>query len=335
MITPPADKSVITELKAAAQSNEQVLRRAQAEWPAIYQRFRVTLGDRFRVGNEQMAPFDLALAAIALDLQAIKNLFPADQAKRIEGWVEKLLDTREWGEYAISEVRAYGRQFQKEVETVEKGGDPISAIPTRLLRRWLGDDIRRFDVEMGSKKTGFIDPILVCMAVETLMPFAGTWKSIRDQYELVEEDLPTDFNWEAYGLYDLGKHPEDRKPDGTVIFRDNYRKTTERWLNPRKLAKLLSARGAKRIGTSCRVMVRGPWEGIKETTMQLSDESVDAFVDGSGHAYAVCVFQQGRPEYTLTKRKVWENWDRAEAIMSDAKLTDVQRATALKRLLED
>jgi hypothetical protein len=335
MTTSSGNKSRITELRAAALWHERILRRAQAEWPEVYQRFRMVLGDGFRVQDEQMAQFDLALAALALDLQAVKNLFPADQANRIESWVEKLLDTPDWGEYALSEVRDYGRQFQKEVETIEKGSDPISVIPARLLRRWLGEDIRRFDLEIGSKKTGFIDPILISLTVEKLMPFAGTWKSIGDQYELVEEDFSTNFDWETYGLYDPGKYPENKKPDGTIIFPDNDGKTTERWLHPRMLARLLSGGEAKRIGMVCRVMVKGPWGGIKETRLQLSDESVNAFVDGSGCAYALCEFRQGQPSYQLTKKTVWEKTEQAVAIMSNTELTDDQRAAALKRLLKD
>lgn len=330
------NKPTITELKAAAQSQERIIRMSLAEWQAIYERFRGALGNRFQVEDERMASFDLALAATALDLQAVKNLFPPEQAGRIQHWVENLVNSKEWGEYAVSEVRAYGQIFQKEVEAVGSGSDPMSAIPTRLLHRWLGEGIRRFEVkvESGSQNIGIVDPLLVGMGVEALMPFVGIWKSIKDQYELIEEDLPIDTNWQAYGLYDLGEHPDDRKPDGTIIFRDNDGKTRESWFHPRKLAKLLSRHDAKRIGTFHRVMVRGPWEGIKETTMQLSDESVKAFVDGNDRAYAVCAFKQGKPEYSVVKKKAWDNWDQAQAIISDATLTDLQRTAALKHILE-
>src|SRR3989338_3586454 len=177
-----------------------------------------------------MAAFDLALAAIAQDLQAVKNLFPKDQAERIEKWVLKCINTEDWGEYAVDEVKKYGEKFQKDIQNVNVGGDPLSAIPARLLQRWLGKNIQNFDVEINGKKTGFIDPILLMMISSTLAAFPGTWEKIKDNFNLIEGDMPFDEN--PSDLKDYVPEPEENKPDGTIRYYDENGNLKEKWLPP-------------------------------------------------------------------------------------------------------
>lgn len=322
-------RPVISEMTAAALSNETILKRAVEEWPSIYRTFRETFGDKFQVEDERMAMFDLGLAATALDMRAVWNLFPNDQAKRIATWVEKLLDSKEWGEYALEELRCYSGDFQAEMERAQHPGY-LGGLSTRLLHRWLGDGATEFQV----KETGELLILLVVLGDLTLSSFAGTWKAIRDQYEMMEEDMPTETDWEVHGLYDVGKHPDESKPDGTTIFRDESGDLKERWIHPRKLMRLVSKFGAEHVGTICRVLVKGPWEGIKEARMQLSDASIKAFADDSGVAYAQCHFAKGKPAYHLTKKRVWANLDRVDAIISDESLTEAQRIDAIKKISE-
>lgn len=332
MKTSASTKAVISEMKAAAESQAYVFRMAQERWPAIYKMFREMLGDKFRVDDERIAIYDLGLAATAFDLQAVQNLFPAPQAKRITDWVMKLLDSKEWGEYSISEVEAYGDAFQHEVVRIGKGGDPMSAIPARLLRRWLGERVQDFELEIGGKKTGYMDPIMVSLAMDVLTPFAGTWKAIRDRSQLVEEDLPADADWEAQGLFPVGEYPDTSRSDGTVIYKDERGNVKEKWLHPKKMRRLLKKYKAEKVGTLCRVLVKGPWEGVKETRMQLTDRAVGMHANEMGVAYAMCVYTKGKPNYRLMKKVVWENLDRVEAIMMDASLSDEQRAAAFKKI---
>ena len=63
------------------------------------------------------------------DLPAVRNLFPKDQAERIEKWVLKCSDSKDWGAYAIQELKEYGEEFQRAVENITNGGDPLSTIP--------------------------------------------------------------------------------------------------------------------------------------------------------------------------------------------------------------
>ena len=185
-------KTKITEQEAASRYVLYIMTEAQDAWPAIHKSLKDSFKGKFVVEDEKMATFDLALAAIAQDLQAVKNLFPKEQAERIEKWVLKCIDTKDWGEYAVDEVNKYGEEFQKGIQNIIADGDPLSAIPARLLHRWLGKNIQNFDVEMHGKKTGIISPILLLMISSTLAAFLGSWKKLKDNFNLIEGDIPSE-----------------------------------------------------------------------------------------------------------------------------------------------
>lgn len=183
-------KEQLTEETAAAHFVIKMIEEAQQSWTTIQQKLKDAFEEKFVVEDERMAPFDLAFAAIALNLQAPKNLFPKNQAERIEKWVFKYIDeiwremaTEDWGDYAVEEIKKYAEEFQKAVESIE---NPASAIPARLVHRWLGRGIENFEVEMKGDKTGIISPELIMMATLTLNAFIGTWKRIKNNFELVE-----------------------------------------------------------------------------------------------------------------------------------------------------
>lgn len=323
-------KKKLTEQEAASHFVLYITKEAQGAWPAIYKSLQDSFKDKFVVEDEIMAAFDLALAAIAQDLQAVKNLFPKDQAERIEKWVLKCIDTEDWGEYAVGEVKKYGEKFQKDVQNISTGGDPLSAIPARLLQRWLGKNIQNFDVEMNGKKTGIISPVLLMMVSSMLAAFLGTWKKLKDDFNLIEGDIPFDEN--PSGLKDYKPEPADNKPDGTIEYYDENGNKKEKWLPPEQLKELLKKGGAKRL---YKVLVKGPWDGVKETLWELSDDTVAKFVDENDYAYAVCAYEKGQPKYTLTKKKIWENMDEVEKIIMNPNLSDAQKGEAIKKLTEN
>src|SRR3989339_863496 len=83
---------------------------------------------------------------------------------------------------------SFREKFQKDIQNIKTGGDPLSTIPARLLQRWLGKNIQNFDVEMNGKKTGIISPVFLMMVSSMLVAFAGTWKKriMTSDIELVE-----------------------------------------------------------------------------------------------------------------------------------------------------
>ncbi|MDO8570568.1 MAG: hypothetical protein Q7R97_03205 [Candidatus Daviesbacteria bacterium] len=241
-------KKQITEQEVATLFILYLTKEAQDIWPSIKKSLEDTFKERFIVTEEDMvASYDLALAAIAQDLQALKNLFPKDQAKRIEKWVLKsLADTEDWGKYAVHEVEKYSNAFQKSLKNIEQYGNPINTIPILLLYRWLGKNIDSIEVKLNGKKTGYFDPIIVGMVTHILVrQFAGTWKRviITDGVELVEGDIP--FDEDLNDLNDYVPESEENKPNGTIRYYDEDGNIKEKWLPPKQIKELLKKGGEK------------------------------------------------------------------------------------------
>lgn len=188
----PLFKKKLTEQEASAQFVLYIMKEVRDAWPSIHKNLKDTFKEKFTIEDENIARFDLALAAIAQDLQAVKNLFPKDQAERMYQWVLHCIDVPEYGEYAKEEVEKYSESFQKSIDKIKQGEseNPLDTISTRLLHRWLGENIRNFEIEMDGKKTGIMSPIAVMMVTSILVAFVGTWKRIKENFKLVEGYLP-------------------------------------------------------------------------------------------------------------------------------------------------
>lgn len=176
-------KRKVTERKATTHVVLHILDETQKLWPQIHESLKSIFKENFIVQNQDTAPFDLALASIAFDMQAVKNLFTTEQASRIEQYILEAVNSDEWGEYATSEIKAYSEKFQKDVK---ENNDPLGSIPARLLQRWLGENINKFTVKIDGKDTGVINPFLLMTIQGQLMTFVGNWKKIKDKFNLVE-----------------------------------------------------------------------------------------------------------------------------------------------------
>ncbi|MDO8459956.1 MAG: hypothetical protein Q7S74_02515 [Nanoarchaeota archaeon] len=328
-------KKQITEQEVASLFILYLTKEAQDAWPSIKKSLEDTFKERFIVTEEDMvASYDLALAVIAQDLQALKNLFPKDQAERIEKWVLKsLADTEDWGEYAVHEVEKYSNAFQKSLNNIEQYGNPINTIPVLLLYRWLGKNIDSIEVKLNGKKTGYFDPIIIEMVTHTLvMQFAGTWKRVivTDDVELVEGDIP--FDEDLSGLNNYVTESEENKPDGTIRYYDEDGNLKEKWLPPEQIKELLKKGGAKRV---YRVLIKGPWDGIKETWWELSDDVIKKFVDEKDYAYATANYEKGELKYYFVSKRLWEKQEQMEEIFMDQNLSPEQQQEAVKKLIND
>ena len=128
---------------------------------------------------------DFTLAVLAQDLEAVTNLYNKEQADRIEELVfECILNKDEThktlGEYAVDEIKAYRNQLHTD-------SDPLYAILIRLLPRLFGKKYSVAKVNINGKS--YIDPILLSLINPIIAICCGFWKTIKDNYDLVEDDL--------------------------------------------------------------------------------------------------------------------------------------------------
>ncbi len=190
----PLFKKKITEQEAASHFIRSIMNEASSAWPSVLEELKDTFQDQFVLEDEKMANLDLSLAAIALDLQAIKNLFSNIQAERIEEWVYEYFKGEDWREYAVAEIKKYGKAFQEHTPNMYVGTNPLSAVSARLLNRWLGENMHNFEIDMGDigngDKTGIvsISPQMQMMVDSLLVGFIGKWKKIKDNFRLIKGD---------------------------------------------------------------------------------------------------------------------------------------------------
>ena len=326
-------KKTITEQEAASLFILYLTKEAQDGWPTIKRSLEDSFKERFIVKEEDMvASYDLALAAIAQDLQALKNLFPEDQAERIEKWVYKCLGNLEdWGEYSVDEVKKYSNAFQKCLNNIQRYGNPINTIPVLLLYKWLGKNIDNIEVEINGRKTGYFDPLIVAMVTNILVKFAGIWKKviITDDVELVEGDIPFDEN--SSGLKDYVSELEENKSDGTVLYYDENGNLKEKWLPPDQIEEL-SKQGSTK--TFYKVLIKGPWDGIKEAWWELSDDAKKKFVDGNDRAYAMAYYKKGELNYLFIVKRLWEKEEQLGEIVINQDLSEEQRIKLINDLAD-
>lgn len=329
-------KQQLSEAKIATDFVLYAIQESQKLWPIIYKNFKDMYKDKFVITDEMMAPFDLTLATVAENLQSVRNIFPKESAERIEKWIKKCVNTEDHGEYALFEIQKYDEMFNKTInDTMTSSGtfqgmNPLDTIAVCLLHRWLGKDIRKFEVEMNGKKTGIIDPILISLTTHALVSLVIQWGKLKEQFEITEDDMPVDDNMPE--LKDYIPDEVENKPDGTIRYYDDQGNLKEKWIPPEQLKEMLSKGKASRL---YRVLIKGSWKGIKEAYFELSDETIKKFVDEKGFAYASCTFKKGQPQYTLMTRRLWERMDEIEKILMNHSLSSEQQQEAIQNLVKE
>jgi hypothetical protein len=202
-------KEKISEEQAAAKFVAKTTECVGASWTTIYQGMKDIFEGSFVIKDQTQAAFDLTLASMALGLQAIRNLNQKQQAERLQAWIMRCVNTKEYGEYAISEIKEYDQAFQKGIEGISQGKDPIMAVSARLLHSWLGSNLQQFEIDVGDKKTGIVNPLLVMMTADVLMQYASIWKALCDAFEVLGSDHPHDFSTD-YDRGPMGLHDRAR-----------------------------------------------------------------------------------------------------------------------------
>ncbi len=105
---------------------------------------------------------------------------------------------KNYGEYAVQELKAYWATMKKEEEDGNDPRDAFAAVAVRLLYRWIGDGVKSL-VLTG----GIINPIVVMFVMSAVIELSGTyWRTIKDTRTLVRGQLPVlDEYWRVFGYH--------------------------------------------------------------------------------------------------------------------------------------
>lgn len=132
----------------------------------------------FSLVDGARAPRDLAAAIVALEIQALPNLFPSAQAGRLRYHVLRSLTFR-YGEHVASEVRAYEEIFRGQLRN---GLNPFERVSERLLHRFTHKEVANNDGAF------VVRPVSTMFLSASIAAMCGVWKMFREQFEIVEID---------------------------------------------------------------------------------------------------------------------------------------------------
>jgi len=116
----------------------------------------------------------------------------------------------------------------------------------------------------------------------------------------------------------------------TVSIRGEDGREREVLVPSKEFQEWIRAGKAKRI---YKVLIKGPWEGFHENFWELSPENVADFVVDDEVAYAICHFENGVPQYSLTSKVIWYNFEEIGEIMSNPKLELGQKIAKVMKII--
>lgn len=171
----------ISEKEAAQLFCYSMIRQVRESWDGIISELRAFPNGSSLAGlDEERAQWEFLLAAMALDLGGLGNLFPRDQADRLfELSVECL--GMEQRDYCLAAISEYNKRYD---EDQTAGMNPMLAIGEILCGRWGLPGVQPY--QSGEL---FIaeDQILAGALSVAMSSLLGLWKRIKLTYSMVPE----------------------------------------------------------------------------------------------------------------------------------------------------
>ena len=169
-------KKEITEATAAVTYINSLAERIKCDWDEIHKGLKDLSKDKHIIKNEREAIDAYCRASIAIGMQAVRNIFSAEQTERLNAWIMYFLDDEN-----RAEVMKYNEIYEKAVEDLE---EPVGTVSGVLLFQWLGKDVKKL------KGLGLRFQFLVMYIDENFLRNGEYWKIVKEKYKLTESDLP-------------------------------------------------------------------------------------------------------------------------------------------------
>jgi hypothetical protein len=123
---------------------------------------------------------------------------------------------------------------------------------------------------------------------------------------------------------------EKTKGDITVEVPDNEGRKRRIDVPKKKLEEWIKTGQAKPV---FRVLIRGPWDGVKEDFWDIAEEN-RKFVGEDNMAYAICHYEKGEPQYSFVTKQFWDHYDEISAIMANSEYAQEQKVFEVRKILD-
>lgn len=84
-----------------------------------------------------------------------------------------------------------------------------------------------------------------------------------------------------------------------------------------------------------KVLIKGPWDGIKEDYWELSEDIVKKFGDENNIVHIICTYKKGEPEYDFITKRIWEKLYEIGQIIDNQNFSAEQQSEEFKKLFEE
>jgi hypothetical protein len=121
---------------------------------------------------------------------------------------------------------------------------------------------------------------------------------------------------------------KNKKQTATIKYRDEHDVVQEKQVASEKIDELLKKGTATQV---YKVLIKGPWNGVKEDYWELSQDVVDRFGDEESTIHVLCVYEKGEPTYNYVAKQMWEKFDKIGEITSNPNLSSEQQAAEIKK----
>ncbi|MDI6816316.1 MAG: hypothetical protein QME41_03860 [Actinomycetota bacterium] len=182
-------KKKISEHEAAAVFVLSIFQAVEKAWPDILNDFESYFKNEVAIPNDDFATFNLSLAITSLELSALWNLFPRDQAERLANesmkCIEQMCTSEEYKDYAHEVMQVYTNSISDALDGPES---PLEYVSIGLLYLWLGEQIKNFEVEIDGQKTGHLSPVLITVMSGLIAEHIGLgrWKNAKDSLRFIK-----------------------------------------------------------------------------------------------------------------------------------------------------
>lgn len=126
------------------------------------------------------------------------------------------------------------------------------------------------------------------------------------------------------------KKKDKAKSNITVEFSDQEGRKHKLDVPKEKMDEWIKTGQARRV---FRVLIRGPWDGIKEDHWEIDEDDIK-FVGEDDTAHAICHYENGVPQYAYVSKRFWDHFDEISAIMSKPGYTQEQKALEVQKILD-
>jgi len=172
-------KKKVTEHHAAGAFVASILQSAREAWPSVAEQLQPFIDQEISLPDDGVwGPFDIGMAILAVESQAIFRLLPKEQADRVTALIHRCIDSPELKGVGKMHFDNYCKAWR---DSVEAGEIPFNGIASLLYDR-LG---LKSATNVGS--VTLKSPLTLMMLGDIIVRVGnGWWKRFLDEFKLID-----------------------------------------------------------------------------------------------------------------------------------------------------